>query len=258
MESVAEGSILTVGTSLVTLVAVCCLSVVFLQLRRKQQHQPADETRSSNSGDDVQPVLACIQNRRSVFPRHYVNEAVSAQQMERLLEAAMCAPFHGPVPPWRFVVLGRKGMLELQHLTLAYYDQHWRGVGIAETEEQYGQWRQVREREVDGRWGSVSFMVAIVMRRQAGSKRMPEWEEAAATACAVQNMHLQASTERDLGCYWSSWFSSFRDSPEMAQFLEMQPEDKCFGFFIVAKCLEEATGKKRRKREMQSHVEWRE
>ena len=32
---------------------------------------------------------------------------------------------------------------------------------------------------------SFRYMVAIVMQRQAGSKRIPEWEEAAATACAV-------------------------------------------------------------------------
>ena len=36
-------------------------------------------------------------------------------------------------------------------------------------------------------------MVAICVRRQPGSRRLPLWEEAATTACSVQNMHLQAS-----------------------------------------------------------------
>ena len=129
--------------------------------------------------------------------------------MERMLEAAMWAPYHGSVPPWRFVVLARQAMVEMQRMTLAFYDQHWRDVGWANgkrgSEEQYLKWRAMTEEEIDGRWGPVSYMVAIVMRRQAGSKRMPEWEEAAATACAVQNMHLQACAQPGLACYWSSW-----------------------------------------------------
>ena len=33
---------------------------------------------------------------------------------------------------------------------------------------------EMTEEEIDCRWGPVSYMVAIVMQRQAGSKRMPE------------------------------------------------------------------------------------
>jgi len=32
-----------------------------------------------------------------------------------------------------------------------------------------------------------------------GSKRMEEWEELAATACAVQNMHIQATSHPGMG-----------------------------------------------------------
>eukprot|EP00466_Bigelowiella_natans_P014526 jgi/Bigna1/33677/e_gw1.3.253.1 len=187
------------------------------------------------------PLLECIRNRRSVFPRHYhPNKRVSRAVMQRLLEAAMWAPYHGSVPPWRFVVLGRKAIVEMQHLTLSYYDENWRKAGWANGKvgqpEKYFAWRQRIENEIHTRWKSVSYMVAIIMRRQAGSKRMPEWEEAAATACAVQNMHLQASTQPDLACYWSSWHAAARDSSMMSKFLNMKVEDKCLGFFIVAHC----------------------
>ena len=43
----------------------------------------------------------------------------------------MWAPFHGSVPPWRFVVLGRRAMVEMQKMTLEYYDANWREVGWA-------------------------------------------------------------------------------------------------------------------------------
>ncbi|CAE7218941.1 unnamed protein product, partial [Symbiodinium sp. KB8] len=206
-------------------------------------------------------VLPCIRARRSVFPRSYVDREVSAEIVQSLLEAAMWAPFHGPRPPWRFVVLGRSAMVEMQKMTLAYYDANWREVGWASgkrgSEAEYRQWRHSTEEEISGRWGPVSFMIAIIMQRQAGSKRMPEWEEMAATACAVQNMHIQASQHPELACYWSSWHEAARGSREMQHFLEMGNEDKCLGYFMVAAC--DPHLKDNRSRELQTHmqVEWR-
>lgn len=114
------------------------------------------------------------------------------------------------------------------------------------TEEEYRQWRQARQVEISGRWGPVSYMVVICMMRQAGSKRMPEWEEAAATACAVQNMHIQASAHAGLACYWSSWFGTFRDSDDMRDFLGIGAD--------------KGKGRRdgRRRPPVADHVEWRE
>ena len=42
----------------------------------------------------------------------------------------MWAPFHGPLPPWRFVVLGKAAQVEMQQLTLSFYDKNWRQVGF--------------------------------------------------------------------------------------------------------------------------------
>ena len=103
---------------------------------------------------------------------------VPQSTLRSILEAARWAPFHGSVPPWRFVVLGRKAMVDMQRTTLDFYDAHWRETGWANgkhgTEAEYRKWRTMTAEEIDGRWGPVSYMVAIVMQRQAGSKRMPE------------------------------------------------------------------------------------
>jgi len=151
-------------------------------------------------------------------------------------------------------------MREMQEFTLKYYDQHWKtlgwGSGKVGTEEQFQAWRKMTQEEIDGRWGPCSYMIAITMQRQSGQKLFPEWEEAAATAMAVQNMHLQSTKFENLACYWSSWHDSFRDSNEMKQFLNMKMEDKCFGFFIVAQM--KSGQKDRRKRDTEMlKVEWR-
>ncbi len=137
-------------------------------------------------------LLPCIRARHSVFPRSYVDREIEESTVHKLLEAAMWAPFHGSRPPWRFVVLGRRSMVEMQELTLEYYDEHWSEVGWADgkrgDEAAYRKWRRMTEEEITGRWGPVSYMIAIVMRRQSGSKRLPEWEEAAATACRAEHV----------------------------------------------------------------------
>jgi nitroreductase len=69
------------------------------------------------------------------------------------------------------------------------------------------------------RWSTPSHMIAICMARQPHpTKLMPLWEELAACACAVQNMHLMA-TSLGLAAYWSSWHGEARDSVQMLQFL---------------------------------------
>ena len=237
--------------------------VLFIVLwRRKLNSAQEDKKAVQPEATEAVPLLHCLRSRRSVFPVNYTLRAVPPATMQNLLKAAMWAPYHGSQPPWRFVVLGRKAMVEMQLMTLAFYDANWQETGWANgkhgTKDDYLKWRTMTEEEIDGRWGPVTFMVAIVMRRQAGSKRLPEWEEAAATACAVQNMHIQASAHAGLACYWSSWHDAARDSDMMRNFLGMEAEDRCLGFFMVAAC--DPRLKDRRKRSPETHlsVEWRE
>lgn len=100
-------------------------------------------------------------------------------------------------------------------------------------------------------------MIAVVMQRQAGSIRLPEWEEMAATACAVQNMHIQASSITGLACYWSSWHDAVMESTAMHTFLGMGEDDKCMGFFIVAACDPNSCKDARQRDECSANAEWR-
>jgi len=57
---------------------------------------------------------------------------------------------------------------------------------------------------------------------------LPEWEEIAATACAVQNMWLSCS-ERNIGCYWSSPKSIH----DFGEFYPLETGERCLGFFYM-------------------------
>ena len=245
MARAADQTSFLIGTMLGIAAASTCY-----WLTRRQQKPEAEEAHEASEVPLLE-VLPCLRARRSVKPRDYVDGRVQTEVVTCLLEAAMWAPYHGPRAPWRFVVLGREAMVKMQKLTLSFYDHNWQqtgwGPGTRGTQEEYQAWRAATEEEITGRWGPVSFMIAIVMQRQAHwEKRMPEWEEAAATACAVQNMHIQACVFPGVACYWSSWHVAARDSIEMRYFLGMQAEDKCLGFFMVASCKPDLPDRRRR------------
>ena len=178
-------------------------------LKERQEKHRQLKSKAESDHDEAAPVLDCIRKRRSIFPRDYSrkeDDVVSDKIINRLLEAAMWAPYHGSVAPWKFVVLGRKSMIEMQQLTINYYDKNWHQFNW-KNQNDYNKWRKMTENEIYNRWGHVSYMIAIIMIRQAGSKRIEEWEEAAATSCAVQNMHIQSTVYNNIACYWSSWHS---------------------------------------------------
>lgn len=227
----------------------------------------SDDSEASSTSLDLS-VLPCIRHRRSIFPNSYWKNPptpIDPSIIQSLLDAALWGPYHGKCykgqgHPARFVVLGKQSMRDMQTLTLDYYDHNWQSHWNSLTE--YQSWRERTQDEIEGRWGPVEYMMAIVMRRQAGPKRLPEWEEAAAVAAAVQNMHIQSTTTRfpqQLACYWSSWHDAARDSDEMKAFLGMMEEDKCMGFFMVAQAKPAvATSKDYRKRDRSLlQVEWR-
>ncbi|VEU35709.1 unnamed protein product [Pseudo-nitzschia multistriata] len=254
-----------------------------LWYRSNRSKPEADPDSNDDSNDDKDKdtdeldlsVLPCIRNRRSVFPSSYLKDPPPLDDaiVRSLLEAARWGPFHGNnykgcIHPARFVVLGRKAAVEMQEMTLAYYDRNWRetGWGCSSSasgedlrEEDYREWRERTHAEITGRWAPCSHMIAIVCRRQSGPKRLPEWEEAAAVAAATQNMHLQSTRFPELACYWSSWHAAARDSAEMKDFLGMGPEDRCMGIFVVAQRDPRRCSKTDRRRRDASvlEVEWR-
>lgn len=59
---------------------------------------------------------------------------------------------------------------------------------------------------------------------------LPEWEEVAATAMAVQNMWLMC-TSMGIGSYWSSP-SAIK---KMNEFTELEENEECYGIFYMGK-----------------------
>jgi nitroreductase len=184
---------------------------------------------------DPADVLALIKARRSIFPKDYVADAAPTRaQLEQMLEASNWAPTHGKTEPWRFVVLEQGSI------------QRFFGICSDAMKEKFGAssdkflaYQQKQEKSKKDK-AKCACIIAICMKRKAlPEKLMPEWEEIAATACAVQNMHLMA-TALQIASYWSS--GGPLDHPLVLDFLRLKEEgDRCLGLFYVGMAAKEKT-----------------
>ena len=160
-------------------------------------------------------IFDLIKKRRSVFPAQYNDKVVKKVDIELILEAANWAPTHKKTEPWRFKVIRGKKKTELgKFLSDTYVD-------ITPKPQ------QIKAKKLRENPEKSSVVIAICMQREE-KESIPEWEEVAAVAMAVQNMWL-CCTEMGIGCYWSSpGLITY-----MHKFLEMNEGEKCLGFLYM-------------------------
>ena len=158
-----------------------------------------------------------IESRRSIFPKDYTGEELEQEILDEILLSATFAPNHKRTKPWRFKIfkgeektrLGEK-LAEIYKNTVA--PQHF-------LEKKY--------LSISEKAAKANVIVTISVNF---SGLLPEWEEIAATAMAVQNMYLTC-TAHGIGSYWSS--------PGMIkhldEFLNLEENQKCYGLFYIGK-----------------------
>ncbi|MEW7277268.1 nitroreductase [Aquimarina sp. 2201CG1-2-11] len=158
-----------------------------------------------------------IRNRRSIFPPQYNEHPVSEEFIKKLLENANWAPTHRLTQPWRFkVVLGEAKDRLGVFLSDTYTD-------ITSNES----FSPFKHKKIINNCKSSSAIIVICMQRDLKG-RVPEWEEVAATAMAVQNMWLTCAAN-NVGCYWST--------PNLIEyvgdFFDFEEGEQCLGLFYL-------------------------
>jgi nitroreductase len=160
-----------------------------------------------------------IRNRRAIFPKSYLpDRAIEREIIEQLLENARWAPTHKLTQPWRFKVFhSQESRSQLAKFMATYYVENT-------PSEQYSEEKARNIMLNPLRSGAV---IAICFHRDVKSG-LPEWEEIAAVAAAVQNMWLTCA-DLGLGCYWST-----PPNIESAnEFLELDDNERCIGWFYM-------------------------
>ena len=156
-----------------------------------------------------------IANRRSIFPIQFSSKEVTDSQLHELFEAANWAPTHRRTEPWRFKVFrGRKKMDLGRFLVDAY----------TRTTSKFS---KSKSQAIADKIKLSAAIVLICMKRDE-KESVPEWEEIAATAMAVQNLWLRA-TELGLGGYWST--PAYID--QVGQLIKLENHERCLGLFYI-------------------------
>ncbi|OWY22448.1 nitroreductase [Sphingobacteriales bacterium UPWRP_1] len=164
-------------------------------------------------------LTAIIETRRTVKPEYFSSRPVERPIVEKILENATWAPTHGMNEPWHFVVFTGSARQTLADFLVRNYLQNTPSGKVNEQKRQL-----LAERPL-----MASYIIAICMKRKPDTK-IPENEDMAAVACAVQNMHLTA-TAYGLVAYWSTPAGTYANSTKV--FLGLTEQDQCLGFWYL-------------------------
>jgi nitroreductase len=160
-------------------------------------------------------------HRRSMGLARLSDDPVDLHLIEQMLEAANWAPSHDETEPWRFVVFAGKGREELADL----FETASRSTAKPETLEQ--ELAGARKRAFAAPvWFAIGMEPLV---DDSGTPKMPLDEEMMAVACAVQNLHLMASTLGLAGMWHSKGLSI---DPIVAKGLEWTAPSRLLGFFV--------------------------
>ena len=157
-----------------------------------------------------------IEERKSSYPKDYSGKKIKEKVVQKILDSADFAPNHKRTTPWRFEVFRDDSKAELAiALAKAYQtasNSEFSDKKLQSIEEKFLQTDTI-------------FTVSVNY-----SGKVPQWEELAATAMAVQNMYLTC-TAHEVGCYWSTP----KEAEYLKDFLKLEDNQMCLGLFYMGK-----------------------
>jgi nitroreductase len=150
----------------------------------------------------------------------YSGEIINDDIINQILENANWAPTHRLTEPWRFTVFTGKGLSKLAEFQSNLYRQK------AEANNSFDENKFLK---LLNKPLLSSHIISIGMKRDK-KECVPEVEEIASVACAVQNMCLTA-TAYGVGCYWGSGGVTYNE--EAKPFFGLHQNDKLLGFLYL-------------------------
>ncbi len=166
---------------------------------------------------EQQGINKIIRERRSVYPKFYNERQIEEEVLLQILENANWAPTHKLTEPWRFIVFRGESRKVLGDYLAAAYRKNTDAAAFSEFKYQ-----KKRKKVLQ-----ANVIIAICMQRDP-EERIPEWEEMAATACAVQNMQLTCHAY-GIGCYWSTPKGILAAD----EFLKLPEGQRCLGLLYM-------------------------
>jgi len=162
------------------------------------------------SDAEITGVYRAIAERRDM--RHFINKAIPAETLEKLLNAAHQAGSVGLMQPWRFIKITDLSLRNKIH-QIVNKERLLTASALNERQDDF------MKLKVEGILDCAELLVVALPNHREqhifGRRTLPEMD-IASTACAIQNIWLAARAE-GLGMGWVSLF----DPKELAELLNM-------------------------------------
>lgn len=179
-------------------------------------------------------------SRRSTFPDQFVaGKKIDDAIIREILTNAIWAPNHGKEEPWRFTVFTGEGLKKLAAFQSELYKQE-AGENFKE-----GTYLKLQQNPL-----KASHIIAVGMKRSM-NKNIPETEDIAAVAAAVQNLYLSL-TAYGLGGYLTTGGITYKEKAK--SFFGLEDKDRLLGFFYIGHIALPSTGAKRQP--LEERVKW--
>ncbi|MBA4166926.1 MAG: nitroreductase [Chitinophagaceae bacterium] len=156
-----------------------------------------------------------IRLRRTVKPDKMNGRLIDDETINRLLTLADWAPTHARTEPWRFVVFGGDQVAVFAKAHADLFKEHTPQENF--TQQKYD--------NIERLGINVSHVIIAWMKRVSNHK-IPELEEIASTASAIQNLLLGA-TANGIASFWSTGGMTLQ--PAFHNWFKLGEEDRILG-----------------------------
>ena len=155
----------------------------------------------------------------------------SEEQIAQIFAAAMCAPDHGRLRPWRFKCIQGKHIDALANLAVKAMADEGKPLN-APKEKNMREWL-----------GRAPLVIAVASYVDHSNERIPEHERMLATGAAVMNI-LNAAHALGFGAFWSTGIGTYTEAvPEALGFDTLEHE--FLGFVVIGSLAGEVPPKER-------------
>lgn len=160
-----------------------------------------------------------VRTRRTVKPDRMNGKLIEDQVVKELLELADWAPTHARTEPWRFVVYSGNGVV-------AFTGRH---AELYRENTPQDRFTSQKYQNIKALSGNVSHIIVVWMKRVPNYK-IPEIEEVAATAAAIQTL-LLAAAAKGIASFWST--GGMTHHPAMREELGLGEDDRVMGLLYL-------------------------
>lgn len=161
--------------------------------------------------------IEAMLSRRSVPALRLREPGPSSAQVDVALDAALCAPDHGTLRPWRFVLIHGAARARLAELLAGRLQAR-------EPDTPAGKIERVRTQARN------APLIVAVGARIAVAHKIPELEQLLAVGAGVMNL-LNAFHAMGYGAIWLTGGNAY--DPQIATALGFEAAERCLGFVYV-------------------------